>query len=98
MENFRGLVPFALIIIVMYVFMIMPQNKRRKNEKNFVEGLKKGDKVVTKSGLHGRVFEVSEKLDAVVLETQSGKLTFDKSAISYELSQKLVPSDKVKKA
>ena len=58
-------------------------------EKKFAEELKKGTRVVTKSGLHGRVADVSEKLNAVVLETGAGKLTFDRSAISLELSSKL---------
>ena len=51
--------------------------------------LKKGARVVTKSGLHGRVADISDKLNAVVLETGAGKLTFDRSSISMELSAKL---------
>ena len=69
----------------------------QKNEKKFAEGLKKGDRVVTKSGLHARVFDFVEKQDAVVLETTAGKLTYDKSAISLEMSKKLNPSTDVAK-
>lgn len=63
--------------------------KKQKEEKKFSESLKKGDKVVTKSGLHGKIFDFSEKLDAVILETGAGKMTFDRSAISLELSNKI---------
>ena len=73
----------------MYFFMIRPQMQKAKKEKKFAEDLKKGDRVVTKSGLHGKVFDFSEKNNAIVIETGSGKLTFDKSAISLEMSQKL---------
>ncbi len=69
--------------------MIRPQMKKQKEEKKFGEALKKGDKIVTKSGLHGKVLDFSEKLDAVIIETGAGKMTFDKSAISLELSKKL---------
>jgi len=73
----------------MYFFMIRPQMQKAKKEKKFAEDLKKGDRVVTKSGLHGKVFDFSEKNNAVIIETGAGKLTFDKSAISLEMSQKL---------
>lgn len=79
----------------MYFFMIRPQMQKAKKEKKFAEELKKGDRVVTKSGLHGKVFDFSEKNNAVIIETGAGKLTFDKSAISLEMSQKLnKPADK----
>lgn len=63
--------------------------KKQKKEKNFIEAVKRGDKVVTKSGLHGKVADLSEKLDAIILETGAGKMTFDKSALSYELTEKV---------
>ena len=73
----------------MYFFMIRPQMQKAKKEKKFAEDLKKGDRVVTKSGLHGKVFDFSEKNNAIIIETGAGKLTFDKSAISLEMSEKL---------
>ena len=84
-----GLWPFLAIFVVFYFFMIRPQMKRQKSEKNFAQELKRGDKVVTKSGMHGKIADFSEKLNAVILETGAGKITFDKSSISMELSQAL---------
>lgn len=72
--------------------------KKQKQEKSFLESIKRGDKVITKSGLHGKIADMSEKLNAVILETGSGKMTFDKSALSYELSQKLNAPATSKKA
>lgn len=72
--------------------------KKQKKEKNFIESIKRGDKIITKSGLHGKVADISEKLDAVILETGSGKMTFDKSALSYELTQKINAQVKENKA
>lgn len=89
MENIQSLLPFVLIFVVVYFFMIRPQMKRQKQEKQFAENLKKGDKVVMKSGLHGKVVDFSEKLNAVIIETGAGKMTFDRSSISQELSAQL---------
>lgn len=89
MEDIGSLLPMLLIFVVIFFFMIRPQMKKQKEEKKFSESLKKGDKVVTKSGLHGKVFDFSEKLNAVIIETGAGKMTFDKSSISLELSKKL---------
>lgn len=82
--------PFMIaIFVVFFVFMIMPQRKRAKEEKKFGESLKRGDRVITKSGLHGKVFELNEKDNSCVVETMAGKLKFDRSAISMEMSKKL---------
>jgi len=89
MDLIRQILPFLLIFVVLYFFMIRPQMKKQKKEKSFIESIKRGDKVVTKSGLHGKIADLSEKLDAVILETGSGKMTFDKSSLSFELSQKV---------
>ncbi|WP_304037712.1 preprotein translocase subunit YajC [Mesonia mobilis] len=98
MESLMGLWPFLAIFVVFYFFMIRPQMKRQKSEKNFAQELKRGDKVVTKSGMHGKIADFSEKLNAVILETGAGKITFDKSSISMELSQALnKPKDEKEK-
>ena len=77
----------ALMIVVMYFLMIRPQAKRQKQEKNFIQSMKKGDKVITKGGVHGRIVELTD--DTCVIETLSGKIMFERSAISMELSAKL---------
>jgi len=84
-----SLLPFVLMFVVVYFFMIAPQMKRAKKEKKFAADLKRGDKVITKSGLHGKVLELNEKDASCVLETMSGKLKYERSAISMEMSTKL---------
>lgn len=79
--------PFLLMFVVIYFFMIRPQQKRAKNEKAFESALKVGDKIITKSGLHGKVAELSET--TVVIETMAGKLKMERSAISMEMSATL---------
>ncbi len=84
-----SLLPFVLMFVVVYFFMIAPQMKRAKKEKKFAAELKRGDKVITKSGLHGKISELNDKDNSCVLETMAGKLKFDRSAISLEMSSKL---------
>ncbi|WP_304198494.1 preprotein translocase subunit YajC [Flavobacterium alvei] len=79
--------PFLLMFVVIYFFMIRPQQKRAKQEKEFESALKVGDKIITKSGLHGKVAEVAET--TVVIETMAGKLKMERSAISMEMSAAL---------
>ena len=84
-----SMLPFILMFVVVYFFMIAPQMKRAKKEKKFAAELKRGDKIVTKSGLHGKVVELNDKDSSCVIETLAGKLKFDKSAISMEMSNKV---------
>jgi preprotein translocase subunit YajC len=76
--------PFLLMFVVIYFFMIRPQQKKAKSEKEFESSLKVGDKIITKSGLHGKVSELADT--TVIVETMSGKLKMERSAISMEMS------------
>jgi len=89
MGDIGQFLPMILIFAVAYFFMIRPQMKRQKDEKKFAAELKRGDRVITKSGLHGKVLELNDKDYSCVLETMAGKLKFDRSAISLEMSKKL---------
>ncbi len=75
-----------LMVAIFYFLLIRPQQQRAKKEKAFEAALKVGDKVVTKSGIHGKVSEMAET--TVVIETMAGKIKMEKSAISMEMSAK----------
>ena len=77
----------VLMIAVFYFLLIRPQQQRAKKEKAFENGLKAGDRIITKSGIHGKIAEMND--DTVVVETMAGKIKMEKSAISSELSAKL---------
>lgn len=87
MEQIQQFLPFILMFVVIYFFMIRPQQNRAKKEKEFESQLKVGDRIVTKSGIHGKIAELAET--TVVIETMSGKLKMERSAISLELSAAL---------
>ena len=85
---------WVAIIGVFYFFMIRPQQKKQKDQKSFVDSLKKGDSVVTIGGLHGRIASVEG--NTITLDVDRGvKLTFEKSSISREATVK--PADEEKK-
>lgn len=87
--------PFILLMLVVFVFfIILPQQRRQKKERTFMNALKKGDRVITKSGIHGKIAELNEKDDTCVVETLAGKIKMERSSISLELSAKLAPKTK----
>ncbi|WP_309640780.1 preprotein translocase subunit YajC [Flavobacterium sp.] len=87
MAQIQQFLPFILMFVVIYFFMIRPQQKRAKDEKKFEAELKVGDKIVTKSGIHGKIAELADT--TIVIETMSGKLKMERSAISMEMSAAL---------
>ena len=89
MVNIGQYAPLVLMLLVLYFFMIAPQMKRAKKEKKFAAELKKGNKIITKSGMHGKIAELNDKDNSCIIETQAGKIKFDRSAISMDMSQKL---------
>ncbi|MHA6696431.1 preprotein translocase subunit YajC [Chryseobacterium sp. A301] len=83
------LVMFGLFFVFMYFVMLRPQMKKQKKEQNFQGSLKVGQRIVTTSGMHGRIAQVEE--DGIVIETLSGKLKFEKSAVSREFTAARFP-------
>ena len=56
-----SLIPFALIFVIFYFLVILPQQKRSKQQKALLEALKKGDKVVTASGIWGTLTNLGKE-------------------------------------
>ncbi|HEY2583854.1 MAG TPA: preprotein translocase subunit YajC [Mucilaginibacter sp.] len=84
----QPIIMFGLIAIVFYFFMIRPQVKKSKDQKKYVNELKKGDKVVTTAGIHGKIADITDAY--FLVEVDNGvKIRFDKSAISLEASKAL---------
>lgn len=83
------LLMFGLMFVAFYFLMLRPQMKKQKQEKKFQESLKIGRRIVTTSGMHGRIAQIQE--DGVVIETLSGKLKFEKAAISRDLTLSRFP-------
>ena len=77
--------------------MIRPQMKRQKNEKKFQASIKKGARIITSSGIHGKIVDLMDSDNTCVIETGAGKIKFERSAISMELSKKYLPKEEKKK-
>ena len=78
-----SLVMFAMIFAVMYFFMIRPQIKKQKKEKEYRSKLKKGDKVITIGGLHAKILDAKEYY--FIIETHGkNTLKIEKSAVSMD--------------
>ena len=72
---------FGLIVGIWYFLVIRPQTKQARAHQSMVAALKKGDQVVTASGMHGRVAAVEE--DVVQIEIAKGvKVRLDKGKVS----------------
>lgn len=86
--GYQQLIMFGAIAVVFYFFMIRPQVKKQKDQKKYVDELKKGDRVITSAGIHGRIYEVADT--TFLIETEGGgRIRFDKSAISLDASKAL---------
>jgi preprotein translocase subunit YajC len=74
----------GLMIVVFWLFFIRPQAKRAKNQKNFIQNLQKGDKIVTIAGIHGTINKINED-GTMNLEISPGSyIKIEKSAISMD--------------
>jgi preprotein translocase subunit YajC len=83
------------MLVVLYFFIIAPSIKKQKKEKKFMASIKKGDRIITKSGIHGKIVELNDKDNTCVVETGAGKIKFERAALSVEASARLnKPSEK----
>ncbi|MGP8215907.1 MAG: preprotein translocase subunit YajC [Bacteroidia bacterium] len=83
-----NLIFILLIFVVFYFFMIRPQMKKQKQQAKFKEEIKKGDKIITIGGVHGKIAEIGDK--TFIIEVENGvRLKIEKSAVSMESTMAL---------
>src|SRR5690606_26615091 len=75
------------MVVVMYFFMIRPQQKRAKDQKKFAESMTTGNKVVTTSGMHGRIVRANEDGTLVLEIDRNTNIVLERQAISMEMTQ-----------
>ena len=85
----EGMLPMLIMVAAMFLLFLWPQMRKQKKEKQFQEALKPGAKVVTTSGMHAKILQIMD--DGVILETMSGKLKFERAAISREFTEARFP-------
>lgn len=91
------LIMMGAIVLVFWLFMIRPQQKKAKEQKKFIQNLSKGDKIVTIAGIHGSVYKVNED-NTLQLETSPGSyIKIEKSAISLEWTAQINKTTEEKK-
>ena len=82
MNDFLALLPLITVFIIFYVVLYIPQRRRQKKHKNYVDALKIGDDVLTDSGIFGRVTNIKD--DRVTLVVKKGEIEILKSNISFK--------------
>ncbi len=82
MNEIITLLPLITVFIIFYVILYIPQRRRQKKHKEYVENLKIGDNVITDSGIFGRVVNIKE--EKVILVVKKGEIEILKSNISYK--------------
>ncbi len=81
--------PLVAIIIVFYFFMIRPQMKKAKEQKKYIEALKKGDKILTIGGIYGKIADIKDD-GTIIMEVEDGsKMKISKNAVSQDATSTL---------
>ena len=80
MSDIVSLLPLVFVFVVFYAVLYLPQRRRNKKHKEFVENLKIGEDVITDSGIYGRVTSISD--DPVTLVLKNGEIKIKTSFIN----------------
>jgi len=85
MEILSQILPFVFLIAIMYFVIIRPQNQQAKKHKEMVEGLTKGDKIITTGGLVVEIKKVEDKFFMIKMNNETEvRLVKDAVARKYE--------------
>ncbi len=91
--GYSSFILLGLLMVVFYFFFIRPQAKKAKELRKYREALKKGDKVVTIGGIHGKIVEIQETTFTIEVEDGS-RLRIEKSAVAGDASDQLANQQK----
>lgn len=83
MSGILGFLPIILVFAVLYFLMILPQQRRQKKHQQMLESLKRGDRVVLSSGIHGIISNVRENTFLVKV-SENTELEVDRTAVAYK--------------
>ena len=79
--QYMSIIMLVAVVAIFYFLMIRPQQKRAKDHKNFLESLKKGDKIITSGGLYGTITGITD--DAVTIEiAEKVRVKVEKSTVA----------------
>lgn len=75
------------MVFVMYFFMIRPQQKKAKEQKKFAEAIGTGDRIVTTSGIHGKIVRTNDDGTILVEVDRNTNITMERQVISMDMTQ-----------
>ena len=84
---FTSFIPLILIFGIMYFLLIRPQQKRMKEQKALIEGLRRGDTVITSGGIIGKISKVKEDGELEVEIAEGVKVRVVKSTVAQVLNK-----------
>lgn len=85
-SGWSSIIMIVALIAIFYFFMIRPQSKKQKEIKKFRDAMKKGDKVTTAGGIHGKIRDIKENV--IILQIDDNvKITIDKSMVYPSASE-----------
>jgi len=83
---FMSFLPFILIMVIIYFLMMRPQIKKQKEKQKMLTELKKGDNVITRGGIRGKVMGFADEDKTVIVKVDDNvKLNLDKGAVEMVL-------------
>ncbi|MFL2659020.1 MAG: preprotein translocase subunit YajC [Candidatus Actinomarina sp.] len=82
MDELIALIPLISVFLIFYVILYIPQRRRQKKHKIYIDSISIGDQVITDSGIHGRVVNIKD--DTIILVIKKGELEILKSNISFK--------------
>jgi preprotein translocase subunit YajC len=88
-SGIMSFLPLIAIVVVFYFFMIRPQMKKAKDQKKYIEALKKGDKILTIGGIYGKIVEVREDATMIIEVEDGSKMKISKNAVSNDATTTL---------
>ncbi|MFH1874166.1 MAG: preprotein translocase subunit YajC [Pseudomonadota bacterium] len=78
---FSTLIPLVVIFAIFYFLMIRPQQKQQKKHKEMISAMRKGDKVITRGGIHGTVYGIADNV--LTLEVaENVKIKINREAVA----------------
>jgi preprotein translocase subunit YajC len=93
-SSWTSVVPMVLIFVVLYFFLIRPQEKRRRQHEELVSGVKKGEEVLTTSGMYGVVTKIFDDGSVEIEIAENIKVKMLKTSIAEITSRKIEVKDK----
>jgi preprotein translocase subunit YajC len=98
MDVLQSLLPWVVVLVIFYLLLILPEQRKNKKFKAMLESLKSGDEILTKGGIYGKIVNIKDEYMIIESGAEKTRIKISRGAVGSVISTKEAKEEETKEA